>query len=80
MKEFSASVFHWNTDTLTIHKVIAETEAEATAKIKNLPEFGKDAEIFYICGTVILEGYDPWGNGGIMPFDVGFFNPNEKRL
>lgn len=80
MKEFSASVFHWNTDKLTNHRVTAETEAEAIAKIKALPEFGKDAEVFYIHGNTILEGYDPWGNGGIAPFEVGFFNPNEKRL
>lgn len=59
MKEFSASVFHWNTDTLTIHKVTAETEEEAIAKIKTLPEFGEDAEVFYISGNVILTGYDP---------------------
>lgn len=73
MKEFSASVFHWNTDTFTIHKVIAETEEEAIAKIKALPEFGKDAEVFYIHGNTILEEYDPWGNCGIAPFEVGFF-------
>lgn len=80
MKEFSASVFHWNTDTLTIHKVTAKTEEEAIVKIKALPEFGEDAEVFYISGNIILTGYDPWGNNGIAPFEVGFFNPNEKRL
>ena len=80
MKEFNASVFHWNTDKFTNHRVIAKTEAEAIAKIKALPEFGKDAEIFYIHGNAISRSFDPWGNGGLMPFDVGFFNPNEKRL
>lgn len=68
MKEFSASVFHWNTDKLTSHRVTAETEAEAIAKIKALPEFGKDAEVFYIHGNTILEGYDPWRNGGFTPW------------
>ena len=57
MKEFSACVFHWDTDKLTSYKVVTETEAEAIAKIKTLPEFGKDAEIFYIHGNAIIEGF-----------------------
>ena len=68
MKEYSAVVFHWNTDKLTSHRVPAETEKEAIAKIKALPEFGKDAEIFHVHGSTILEGYDPWGNGSFTPW------------
>ena len=68
MKEFNAVVFHQDTDKFTSHRVIAETEKEAIAKIKALPEFGKDAEIFYIHENAILEGYDPWGNGGFTPW------------
>lgn len=75
MKEFSASVFHWNTDKLTSHKVIAETEEEAITKIKALPEFGKNAEIFYIHGNAIFEGYDPWGKRWYCTLRGRFLQP-----
>ena len=68
MKEYSAVVFHWNADKFTNHRVIAETKEEAITKVKALPEFGKDAEIFHVHGSAILEGYDPWGNGGFTPW------------
>lgn len=33
------------------------------------------------CETAISKRIeDAARNGGLMPFDVGFFNPNEKRL
>lgn len=79
MKKFDVSIFHWEANKFTNHEVMAETAKEAEAKAQTLPEFGNDALILYARAQPTKKS-DPWGNGGLMPFDVGFFNPSEKRL
>lgn len=79
MKKYDVSIFHYEANKFTYHEVMAETANEAEAKAKTLPEFGNDALVLY-ARVQSTKTFDPWGNGGLMPFDVGFYNPREKRL